>query len=149
MFPGPICVALTPRNAAEVFSPATEGADCIEVRLDYLENPEASDLIEWGDLRAPAIATCRGRRQGGRFAGSIDDELRILERAVSNGARWVDVDYRFARGFPPADVIGSYHDFDSTPEDLEGLLDAVKDVVGNKTLMKRGCWQPAKIFQYF
>ena len=125
MFPGPICVALTPSNAAEVFSPVTEGADCIEVRLDYLENPEASDLIEWGDLRAPAIATCRGRRQGGRFAGSIDDELRILERAVSNGARWVDMDFRFARGFPPADVIGSYHDFDSTPEDLEGLLDAV------------------------
>ncbi len=125
MFPGPICVSLTPKNAAEVISPVTEGADCIEVRLDYLEHPGASEGIEWRDLPVPVIATCRGRDQGGRFAGSIGDELRILEGAVRNGARYVDVDYRFARQFSPADVIGSYHDFDSTPEDLEGLLAAV------------------------
>jgi len=125
MFPGPICVSLIPKNVAEVFHPVTEGADCIEVRLDYLDNPAASDRIQWRDLPAPVIATCRGRDQGGRFAGSIDDEMRILERAVQNGARWVDVDYRFARQFGPAKVIGSYHDFESTPENLEGLLDAV------------------------
>ncbi len=125
MFPGPICVSLTPKKAAEVFSSVVEGADCIEVRLDYLENPQASDRIAWRDLPAPVIAACRGRDQGGRFAGSIDDEMRILERAVRNGARWVDLDYRFAGQFSASEVIGSYHDFESTPEDLEGLLDAV------------------------
>ncbi len=125
MFPGPICISLTPENAAEVFTPVTEGADCIEVRLDYFEDPEASAGIKWRDLPAPVIATCRGRDQGGRFAGSRADELRILERAVRDGARYVDVDYRFAGQFSAAAVIGSYHDFESTPDDLEGLLDAV------------------------
>jgi len=125
MFPGPVCISLAPENAADVCDAATDGADCIEVRLDYLGNPEDSARIKWRDLPAPAIATCRGHALGGRFPGSAADELRILDQAVRNGARYVDIDYRSAREFPTADVIGSYHDFDSTPEDLEGLLDAV------------------------
>ena len=82
-------------------------------------------MVRWSDLPVPAIATCRGRDRGGRFEGSIEEELRILGRAVENGAQYVDVDFRFAKEFPTAGVIGSYHDFDSTPEDLEDLLDAV------------------------
>ena len=125
MFPGSVCISLTPKAVAEVVASATDGADCVEVRLDYLDDPEASREIRWGDLPVPAIATCRGRAEGGLFGGSRDDQLRILEQAVRNGARWVDVDYRFARQFSSAGVISSYHDFNSTPEDLRGLLDAV------------------------
>jgi 3-dehydroquinate dehydratase/shikimate dehydrogenase len=37
----------------------------------------------------------------------------------------VDVDYRHVRPFGEARVIGSYHDFERTPEDLEGLMESV------------------------
>jgi 3-dehydroquinate dehydratase/shikimate dehydrogenase len=125
MFPGPVCLSLTPRRAADVSRAVTVGADCIEVRLDYLNDPGESVDVRWRDLPAPAIATCRGREQGGRFRGSVEAEVRILQRAVEDGARYVDVDYRIARAFGTAEVIGSYHDFARTPEDLGEILDAI------------------------
>ncbi len=125
MLPGPVCVSLTPTTVEEVFSAPPPGADCLEVRLDYLRNPEESTSARWSRLPIPVIATCRGRDRGGRFEGSIEDEIRILERAVSNGARFVDIDFRFARPFGKAEVIGSHHDFGKTPENLETLMDEV------------------------
>jgi 3-dehydroquinate dehydratase/shikimate dehydrogenase len=121
MFPGPVCISLTPNRIGDVFAADLEGADCVEVRLDYLEDPSDALETRWDRLARPVIATCRRAACGGRFEGSLDDELRILGRAVENGARWVDLDYRFVRPFPGADVIASYHDFEGTPPDLDGL----------------------------
>ena len=89
--PGALCVALTPRKVDEVFSADLSGADCVEVRLDYLTNPEDSITARWDKLPIPVIATCRGKAQGGQFAGSIQDEIRILQYAVENGAQFVDI----------------------------------------------------------
>ncbi len=125
MLPGPVCVALTPKTAGEILASDIGAADSVEARLDYLENPEESFSIRWNELPVPAIVTCRGKERGGEFAGSIDEERAILSRAVENGARWVDVDYRHVRPFGEARVIGSYHDFERTPEDLEGLMSSV------------------------
>ena len=125
MLPGPICVSLTPRRVEEIFSTDLDGADCVEARLDYLEDPEESTHTRWDSLKVPMIATCRGRDRGGMFDGSIDEELRILDRAAENGARFVDVDYRFARAFDGAEVIGSFHSFEETPRDLERLMETV------------------------
>ena len=125
MLPGPLCVALTPSSVADIFAAPISGADCVEARLDYLDDPDESSGVNWADLPVPTIATCRGQAQGGRFAGSIDDECRLLQCAVDNGARFVDIDYRFARSFDGAGVISSYHDFEGTPDDLEVLMDRV------------------------
>src|SRR6266481_7835858 len=113
--PGALCVSLTPRSLQEVFSSDLTGADCAEVRLDYLDNPQESVHARWDRLPLPVIATCRGKERGGRFEGSIDEEIRILQYAVENGAKLVDIDYRFARPFGGARVIGSFHDFSGTP----------------------------------
>jgi 3-dehydroquinate dehydratase / shikimate dehydrogenase len=123
--PGALCVALAPRNVDEVFSAHLSGADCVEVRLDYLTNPDDSITVRWDKLPIPVIATCRGKAQGGQFAGSIQDEIRILQYAVENGARFVDMDYRFAQPIAGADLIASFHDFDVTPPDLVSLLDLI------------------------
>jgi hypothetical protein len=37
---------------------------------------------------------------GGQFEGSIDEEIRILQFAIENGARFVDIDYRFVQAIP-------------------------------------------------
>ena len=118
-----LCVSLTPGKLDEIFSSDLSGADYVEVRLDYLSKPQESIHARWDRLPIPVIATCRGRERGGRFEGSIEEETRILEQAAGNGAQFVDVDYRFARPFAGAQVIGSYHDFVETPADLEAVLD--------------------------
>jgi 3-dehydroquinate dehydratase/shikimate dehydrogenase len=125
MLPGPVCVSLTPTRVSDIFEAPIEGADCVEARLDYLDDPAESSLVQWNDLPVPTIATCRGRSQGGRFGGTIDEELKLLAAAVRNGAQFVDVDYRFATEFGGAQVIGSYHDFERTPDDLDNLIEAV------------------------
>ena len=122
MRPGGLCVTLTPQTLDDVFSADVSRADCVEVRLDYLKDPLQSIDVRWDRLSVPVIATCRSKQHGGLFAGSIDQEIQILESAVRNGARYVDIDYRFVRPFGDAHVIASYHDFDSTPSDIETIL---------------------------
>jgi 3-dehydroquinate dehydratase/shikimate dehydrogenase len=109
----------------EVFSSDLSGADCVEVRLDYLSNPRESATVRWDKLPIPVIATCRGKERGGLFEGSVEEEIGILQYAVENGAKFVDIDYRFARPMPGADVIASFHDFDGTPADLNSLVDRI------------------------
>jgi 3-dehydroquinate dehydratase type I len=92
-----LCVVLTPGNLDDIFSADVSGADCVEVRLDYLKDPQQSIHTRWDRLPLPVIATCRGKERGGLFDGSIEEETRILENAVRNGARFADIDYRFAK----------------------------------------------------
>src|SRR5215475_5821723 len=47
---GALCVALTPSNLDEVFPADLSGADCVEIRLDYLKNPRESVLVRWDKL---------------------------------------------------------------------------------------------------
>lgn len=125
MLPGPVCVSVTPASVADVFGTPLQGADCIEARLDYIAHPGEAAGAQWNRLPVPLIATCRGVERGGRFDGSVADEVRILRQAVSDGAKFVDIDYRFADLLPEVDVIGSYHNFKATPEDLADVLERV------------------------
>jgi 3-dehydroquinate dehydratase/shikimate dehydrogenase len=113
-----LCVSLTPSSLEDVFASDVSGVDCVEIRLDYLKDPKAAKDTRWDRLPVPVIATCRGRDRGGLFDGSIQAELDILKSAAQNGARYVDVDYRYVRPVPPADVIASYHNFEETPKDI-------------------------------
>jgi 3-dehydroquinate dehydratase/shikimate dehydrogenase len=106
----------------DVFASDVSGADCVEVRLDYLPNPQSAMHARWDRLPVPVIATCRGKERGGRFEGTLEEENRILEQAAHNGARFVDIDYRFAKRFAGAEVIGSFHDFATTPADIDTVL---------------------------
>ncbi len=120
-----LCVSLTPQKLDDIFAADLAGADLVEVRLDYLDDPQESIHTRWDRLPIPVIATCRGQERGGRFNGSLEEETRVLEQAAHNGARFIDIDYRFARPFGAAEVIGSFHDFGGTPSDIESILQRV------------------------
>ena len=122
---GGLCVPLTPRSLDEVFSADLSGADCVEVRLDYLKNPLDSVHVRWDKLPVPVIATCRRQRMRRTLHRNDEEEIRILQYAVENGAKFVDIDYRFAEPIPGAQVIASFHDFDCTPPDIAPLMEAV------------------------
>ena len=118
-----LCVSLTPGNLEDVFASDVGGVDCVEVRLDYLKDPKQSKTARWDRLPVPVIATCRGKERGGLFTGTIEEEIQILQAAARNGARYVDIDYRYARPLPPADVIASYHNFEETPPNVSEITD--------------------------
>jgi 3-dehydroquinate dehydratase len=117
-----LCVSLTPGILEDVFASDVGGVDCVEVRLDYLkiqDNPKTP-----GGIVSPfPLSPLQGEGTRRLFNGTIEDELEILEAAVRNGARYVDIDYRYARPLPPADVIASYHNFEETPPDLVEVAD--------------------------
>jgi 3-dehydroquinate dehydratase/shikimate dehydrogenase len=116
-----LCVSLMPQSLEDVFASDVSGVDCVEVRLDSLKDPQQSRDARWDRLPVPVIATCRGKDRGGLFNGSIEDEISILQAAAKNGARYVDIDYRYATPIPPAEVIASYHNFDETPGDIADI----------------------------
>jgi len=120
---GGLCASLTADSLDELFSQDILGADYVEVRLDHLKEPQQAEHARWDRFPVPVIATCRGVDRGGRFPGSVSEESKILDIAVANGAKFVDIDYQYVRKFGSAEVIASYHNFDHTPPDLESIIE--------------------------
>lgn len=104
-----------------------QGERFFEFRLDYLKNPEKgipairSFLAEFPEVSI--LATCRRHQNHGRFNGSIEEQIRILENAVEAGARAVDLEIESAEsvGIKLEALRGrtcfvlSYHNYETTP----------------------------------
>ncbi len=132
-----ICIALGFADVGTLAEHARreldEGETFFEFRLDYL--PDAAEGVRAiaGFLEehpeCTILATCRRHQNHGRFNGSIEEQIHILEAAVSAGARAVDVEIESAEGVNAkldplrtgANLIISYHNFEGTPP-LETVL---------------------------
>src|SRR5437868_2089470 len=93
-----ICVALGLTDAPALAQAAErefkDGSSFLEFRLDYLDNA-ASGIQVIKRLKSkhpdlPLLATCRHKEHQGRFRGSLDQQLAILEDAARAGAVAVD-----------------------------------------------------------
>ncbi len=106
---------------AEYKAAAEQGADLVELRLDYLRRePDFGRLLR--ERPAPVIATCRRRDEGGRFSGSEEDRKRILRLAIAQGVDYVDLEADIADEIPrygKTKRIISYHNFETTPANLK------------------------------
>jgi 3-dehydroquinate dehydratase / shikimate dehydrogenase len=125
------CIALGLPDIGQLLSHARKEAEAgerfLEFRLDYLPRPHdgtkaiAQFLEEYPD--ATLLATCRRHQNGGRYNGSIEEEIRILEGALDAGAKAVDVEIESAEHVSAkleglrsrAWMIISYHNFSGTP----------------------------------
>ncbi len=134
---GRICVAITGSTPQEMLERAEEAVrenTFLEFRLDYLPKPLAAmprlkDFLDF-HREMTAIATCRRKVNGGKFAGSAASELEVLTKAGGVGFHLVDVELQTAENLKPADwkklrgtgaaVLISYHDFKTT-KDLEKI----------------------------
>ncbi len=126
-----ICVALGISDPTELLDHADREAEAsesfLEFRLDYLPRPEQGLQVMRAILdRHPGcfiLATCRRHQNHGKFNGSIEDQIRILEAATEAGANAVDLEIESAE--PAAEriqslrqnskLIISYHNFEGTP----------------------------------
>src|SRR5437867_5492676 len=126
-----ICIALgicEPRQLLETAErEAAANESFLEFRLDYLNRPEQGvDIIRSTAERHPGcaiLATCRRHQNHGRFNGSVEDQIRILEASAGAGAQAVDVEIETAELVTDrlqtlrdnAKLIISYHNFEATP----------------------------------
>src|SRR5947208_16119460 len=126
-----ICIALGLPDVPTLLDHARREAEAgemfLEFRLDYLDHPcrgaEAIRRVldEFPDLIV--VATCRRHQNHGKFNGSIEEQLAVLDQAVRHGAHAIDIEIETAeiaqdrlnhfRG--RTQVIVSYHNFEATP----------------------------------
>ena len=136
---GKVCVAIQADSPAELIERAEAAlqdsksvSKFLEFRLDSLPKPAAalSAVKEFLDRRrdVTAIATCRRKQFGGRFALSLASELDILLAAAEAGCKIVDLEVESAEEAKPAQLaqwrdklraagaalLVSYHDFTQT-----------------------------------
>ncbi|MBM3811163.1 MAG: shikimate dehydrogenase [Acidimicrobiia bacterium] len=126
-----ICIALGFTELPALLAHATQevesGETFLEFRLDYLKQPAdgVKAIRKFLDKHPEVslLATCRRHQNQGRFNGSIEEQLRILEAAVDAGARAVDVEIESAENArggldtlrTKSALIISFHNFSGTP----------------------------------
>ncbi len=126
-----ICIALGFSEVEKLLQHArhevAEGERFFEFRLDYLPDPYKGVaairkfLEEYPD--ASILATCRRHQNKGRFNGSIEEQVKILEKAIDAGAKAVDVEIESAENVAAkletlrsrSCLIVSYHNYETTP----------------------------------
>ena len=126
-----ICIALGFPDAQKLLEHARRevnaGESFFEVRLDYLPAPEQGIAVIRKFLAAHAdcciLATCRRHQNHGKFNGSVEDQVRVLDAALDAGSRAVDIEIESAENAIPrleglrskGQLVLSYHNYDGTP----------------------------------
>ena len=129
-----ICIPITARSPEDTVSEmisASKHADIVELRIDYipeLQNAEACIEESLKRKTKPVIITNRPEREGGKFNGSEQDRLHLLQKAIDLGADYVDVEYDSIKQITrrnSSKIIISHHNFKETPHDLSKIYDDI------------------------
>ena len=80
------------------------------------------------------MLTLRRQDQGGRFQGSEDERLSLLESLCQLKPAFIDLEFdvpapwrqKLFESYPHVSFLSSYHDFNGMPEDLEAIYTSVK-----------------------
>ncbi len=132
-----ICIALGFSDVATLIAHARHeyegGERFFEFRLDYLPQPEQGFQAIADFLGAhpdcSILATCRRHQNHGRYNGSIEEQVRVLNGAIDAGAQAVDIEVESAESIAAhlddlrakATLVLSYHNFGGTPA-LDSLV---------------------------
>jgi len=126
-----VCIALGFADTATLLKHARAEVDSgetfLEFRLDYLSNPmdgvAAMRRFLGEHPECTLMATCRRHQNHGHFNGSVEEQVRILDAAISAGARAIDIEIESAENAAvrleqlrsKALVIVSFHNYGGTP----------------------------------
>jgi 3-dehydroquinate dehydratase/shikimate dehydrogenase len=126
-----ICIALGFPEVDTLLAHARKeyeaGERFLEFRLDYLPTPEQGVAAIRKFLSRHAdctiLATCRRHQNHGRYNGSVEEQVRILEAAIGAGATAVDIEIESAENCSErlqslrsqTYVLLSYHNYGGTP----------------------------------
>ncbi|MBM4312016.1 MAG: shikimate dehydrogenase [Deltaproteobacteria bacterium] len=123
-----ICIPITATNTQDALrdmQAAAPLADLLELRLDYIENPDLPLLL--ANRPTPVIITITPREENGRFAGTDAERLTLLEQAITLGAEYIDCNLGW-QALPRLQsikgktrIIVSSHNYAETPADLSAI----------------------------
>ncbi len=108
-----------------------ERVDAAEIRLDRWEPSDWSQLALLKEKAClPLLFTFRKQEQGGRRLISETKRLELYEEALSLLPAFADIETdtdplfieRVKQKYPQISLIGSFHDFEKTPDDLLSLF---------------------------
>src|ERR1700751_4068303 len=153
-----ICVALGVSTAEQMLRLAKaeykDGNTFLEFRLDYLSEPARGlELIQEFRKRYPdaqVLATCRHKDHSGKFTGSLQRQIEILNGAAKAGAVALDVEIESAEKTKDrrtilreqASLIVSYHCFRNTPA-LGGILRRLERIKAEAYKLATSATKPA------
>jgi 3-dehydroquinate dehydratase / shikimate dehydrogenase len=125
-----LCIAVVGADAptmVERAEPLVRDNPFLELRLDYLTQPLAAlpKIKNFVDLHPEAtfIATCRRAVNGGKFKGSVANQVAILRKAADSGFQLVDLELQSVEALKAAELrdlydrvglIISHHNFKAT-----------------------------------
>lgn len=126
-----ICIALGLADVPTLLDHARREAEAgetfLEFRLDFLDHPcRGAEAIRGFLDQFPdsiVVATCRRHQNHGKFNGSIEEQLAILDLAIKHGAQAIDIEIETAEAAEErlgqfrgrALVVVSYHNYEATP----------------------------------
>ena len=99
---------------------AEQGAELVELRLDFIRRPVNLKRILEGKP-CPVIATVRRPIDGGKWMRSEEDRMTVIRTAIASGVDYIDLEHDIADKVPrygKTRRIVSYHNFDETPSNL-------------------------------
>jgi 3-dehydroquinate dehydratase/shikimate dehydrogenase len=111
---------------------AEAGADMVELRIDCLRrDPDLKRLLS--ERPTPLLFTVRRGADGGLWRGDEEKRQRLLREAIVLGVDYVDLEADVAAKIPRPKFgstkrIVSYHNFKSTPEDLDELAKQMREL---------------------
>ena len=129
-----ICIPITARGVENTVSEmisASKYADIVELRIDYIPELQNAEICIEESLKSktkPVIITNRPKREGGKFNGSEQDRLRLLQKAIELGADYVDVEYDSIKQITrrnSSKIIISHHNFKETPHNLSKIYNDI------------------------
>ncbi|MCF6158898.1 MAG: shikimate dehydrogenase [wastewater metagenome] len=135
-----ICIPITATNMEDALKDrdaASKIADIVELRLDYIKDPNLERLLK--GCTKPVIVTNRPVREGGRFGGREKDRVSFLKLAIELHADYIDIEHdsRDMIHNVPADktqIIVSCHNFSETPDNLYEIYQRLRQ--GNADIVK-------------
>src|SRR5271163_1815876 len=126
-----ICIALGFPEVDILLAHARKEYDAgerfFEFRIDYLPAPEQGVAAIRKFLSRHAdctiLATCRRHQNSGKFNGSVEQQVRVLEAAIEAGAKAFDIEIESAENCvdrletlrAQAYLLVSYHNYSGTP----------------------------------
>jgi 3-dehydroquinate dehydratase-1 len=140
-FPPKVVASVTSRDDAR--EAASLGADLVEIRVDLVEeDPQALVQGISRTVDCPIIVTIRPEYEGGKFAGSEDERLKLF-KSLATYADFIDVELRAqhveklaatVQGTDAVPIV-SYHDFEGTPPNAE-MLSIIDRCLGKGAIAK-------------
>jgi 3-dehydroquinate dehydratase/shikimate dehydrogenase len=125
---GKICAPIVEPSldkALRAIKQANRVADLIELRMDYLREPDMATLLH--GRQKPFVITNRRKEEGGRYQGDEKRRLVLLKEAINLAAEYIDVEIGSEESYlqdlfankKETQIILSFHDIKKTPSPRE------------------------------